>query len=135
MFRQGARISTANQGYSALDYAAEAGMIITVVEHLPTEQLRTHVMATYGFHQTALYRESELVRDTSGCSLHVAQATLAAWVKHDTPSMNWLAHDAGLPRREAERQYQCALGTMRGWDKLATSMLAEAFEARGWIDA
>ena len=133
MFRLGARMSLGNGQGSALDYTAEAGMVINVVEHLPTSQIRCLVQALYGLHATAAVHLSEAIADTAGCHLHIAQALLAGWVKKTSPSIPAMASDCGLSRHQAEREYHNAMGTLRGWDRMATEMLRVSFEDRGWI--
>ncbi len=133
MFRLGARISTGNREASHFDYLTEAGWIMGIVERLPTEHIRCHVMALYGYHCTARVRLIDLLTECAKCERQIADAIIADWIGKTARSVTRLASDCGLPRRESERQYHDGQGVLRGWDRLATEMLRVSFEGRGWL--
>ncbi len=133
MFRLGARMSNGSGTASALDYSAEAGMVLKIVDHLPTRQIRALVQALYGMHKTAAVELADAISDTSGCHLHIAHCLIVAWVKKTSPSIPAMASDCGISRYQADREYHNALGVARGWDRMANEMLRVSFEGRGWI--
>lgn len=108
-------------------------MVIKLCERLPTVQIRDLVQGLYGMHATAAVRLSDHLVDTCGCHKHIADCLISGWVRKTSPSIQGMASDCGIPYHQAQREHDRAMGTLRGWDRMATEMLRVWMEARGWI--
>lgn len=122
-------------GLRPLDAHAEAAWILRQVRMLPNQTLRLMVAANYGDDKAAEHLALSWLRD--GCQTEIERVLMpfafSEYCRRGKQSERELALATGLSQYIIAREYGRVCGTVFGYDAMAMQILAQMFQARGWM--